>query len=125
VDHWNILKTVVSANDHIGKMEFRFVVTIEQPTMEDKSLGNKKVVAKVDIGDHYIRLTTRALNALMHVIDTHRSAIDSAVEEVEEENQRNYKPRNTPDRPRPNNDSSSYGNRDSSRPPPRRTRRET
>jgi len=87
IDYWETIRKIVDRERAIGTMPLYILVTIERPVFVGGEKGFYRLNAKIQIGSHFIRLSTRAFIELLDILTETRGDILDATDEVHRLNQ--------------------------------------
>jgi hypothetical protein len=87
VKEWETLEKIVTREEEIGRQKLGVQIVIDQPILDNDRRGFKRVATKLNIGDRFIRLNTKALIALLDILTEERSDILAAVDKVHADNE--------------------------------------
>jgi hypothetical protein len=93
VKEWETLERIAAREEEIGRQKLGVQIVIDQPILDNDRRGFKRVATKLNIGDRFIRLNTKALIALLDILTEERTAILAAVDKVHAENEEMEKER--------------------------------
>lgn len=82
IDDWDILETIVDEERAAGKFDFSTEIVIERPVFEDGDTGYQRVLAIIQVGERFLRLNTKALTALLDILNENEVKILRAITSV-------------------------------------------
>jgi hypothetical protein len=85
IREWDTVEVIVDEMRPAGKYDFAVEIVVERPIFTDGSYGFERVLARIQLGDRFLRLNTKALTALLNTLGDNKSKILRAINEA-----RNY-----------------------------------